>query len=344
MVSSTDTHPRVLIVDDEPPIRRLMQSWVQSEGVTAVEAASAEQALTLIETEGPPAVALCDLKLPGHDGLWLAGQLHGSCPETAVVMTTAVHEFDAAISSLQAGVVDYLAKPFTRERLLEALNRALMAHQSRHALAQMQRELEQRRAQITEAMAELELNTSSSLEAMLTMLRARDPQSADHSHRVATLAVNLAMALQIGEPQLSDIERAALLHNLGRLAMPDDLLSRPVSGLSPADVARMRSYPLHGYAMLKNVPFLAGANRVAVAVHERFDGTGFPHGLKGDAIPLGARIICVANAYDELVHGMGQSAVDPERAIDILAIDRRSEFDPLVVDALRMLHPGAHAV
>jgi putative two-component system response regulator len=332
----------VLIVDDEPPIRRLLQTWVEAEGVRPVEAGSAEQALALIEAEGAPAVALCDIKLPGRDGLWLAGQLHVIYPETAVVMTTAVHEFDTAISSLQAGVVDYLSKPFTRERLSDALKRALMEHQSRRALNDMQKELAQRRAQVSEALAELEMNTSSSLEAMLVMLRVRDPHSADHSHRVAKLAVDLAMALQITEPQLSDIERAALLHNLGRLAMPDALLSRPHMELSAADRARLRSYPLHGYAMLKNVPFLTGANRVAIAAHERYDGTGFPHGLKGEAIPLGARIICVANAYDELISGVGQPPAEPARAIEILSTERKSEFDPLVVDALRMLHPGMH--
>ena len=334
---------RVLIVDDEAPIRRLLQAWVRAEGGSPVEADSAEQALSVVEAQGPPAVALCDIKLPGQDGLWLAGQLHLSCPETAVVMTTAVHEFDAAISSLQAGVVDYLAKPFTRERLSDALKRAIVAHQSRHALAEMQKELEQRRREISDALAEIERNTSSSLEAMLEMLRVRDPKSADHSHRVAKLAVDLAMALQISEPQLSEIERAALLHNLGRLAMPDDLLSQPASALSAADRARLRSYPLHGYAMLKNVPFLAGANRLAIAAHECYDGTGFPHGLKGEAIPLGARIIGVANAYDELVSGMGQPAVEPARAIEVLSTERQSEFDPRVVDALRMLHPGTHA-
>jgi putative two-component system response regulator len=337
-MGDVDRHTRVLIVDDEVPLRRLMQAWVAEEGATTVEAGSAEQALSLVESHGAPAVALCDVMLPGHDGLWLAGQLHVSWPETAVVMTTAVHEFDAAVSSLQAGVVDYLPKPFTRERLSDALKRAFMAHQSRRILGEAQRELEQRRTEISEAIAELEMNTSSSLEAMLAMLRMRDPGSADHSHRVATIAVNVAMALQIGEPQLSEIERAALLHNLGRLAMPDELLSRPAASLSVADRSRLRSYPLHGYAMLKNVPFLAGANRIAVAAHERYDGAGFPHGLKGDAIPLGARIICAANAYDELISGIGQPAMKPGRAIEILRTERRAEFDTLVVEALRKLH------
>jgi response regulator RpfG family c-di-GMP phosphodiesterase len=331
----------VLIVDDEPPIRRLLRAWTEPEATRVSEAGSAEEALALVAQEGAPAVALCDLRLLGQDGLWLAGQLRSVAPDTAVIMATAVHEFDAAVTSLQSGVVDYLLKPYTRDRLLEALRRGLLAHQSRRALTSLHEELERRRAQITEALAELELNASRSLEAMLGILKLRDAGSADHAQRVARLAVNLAMTLQIGEPQLSDIERAGLLHNLGRLAIPDELLLRRADSVSAAERARIRSYPLHGYAMLQNVPFLAAANELALAAHENWDGSGFPRGLRGEAIPLGARIISVANAYDELVSGLeGRPSVAPAAAIDLLSGARAAEFDPLVLGALKMLQPA----
>ena len=142
---------------------------------------------------------------------------------------------------------------------------------------------------------------------MLAILRARDPESYDHARRVASVAVNLGMALRVNEPQLSDIERAALLHNLGRLALPDVLLSRERSALSDDERLRLHAYPLHGQAMLKNVPFLAAANEIAVSAHERYDGSGFPRGLVGEEIPLGARILAVADVYDELVSGVGGS-------------------------------------
>jgi response regulator RpfG family c-di-GMP phosphodiesterase len=332
---------QVLIVDDEAPIRRLPQNWVEAEGAAVLQASTSEQALTVISTDGTPAVALCDIRLPGKDGLWLAGQLRADHPETAVVMTTGVNELDAAVNSMQAGVVDYLVKPFSRERLSEALQRALLVHQSRRALATMQRELEARRAQITEALAEIELNASSSLEVMMQMLRARHPASYDHAQRVSRLAVNLAMALEIGEPQLSDIERAALLHNLGRLALPDALLVQDERSLSDADRDRFRAYPLHGQAILRNVPYLAAASEIAVAAHERYDGSGFPRGLAGGQIPLGARIIGVANAYDELVSAKGGDASAAAQARDILCSTRASEFDPLVVGALKVLAPAA---
>ena len=332
---------RVLIVDDEAPIRRLLQNWVEAEGGSVLQAETAEQGLELIRAEGAPAAALCDMRLPGKDGLWLAEQLRSDHPETAVVMTTAVNEIDAAVTSMQVGVVDYLVKPFTRERMTEALQRAFFAHQSRRALTTMQRELEQRRTQIGDALAELELSAASSLDVMIEILRARHPAASEHAQRVSRLAVNLAMMLQIGEPQLSDIERAALLHNIGRLTLPDDLLLRDPTELTHEERARLRAYPLRGRAILHHAPFLAAASEIAVATHERYDGSGFPYGLKGDAIPLGARIIGAADAYDELISGIGGAAVTPERAVQILVTDRAAEFDPLVLGALQMLHPQA---
>jgi response regulator RpfG family c-di-GMP phosphodiesterase len=328
---------RVLIVDDEEPLRKLLRHWVEAEGATVIEAGTAEEGLALTQLGGAPAVALCDIRLPGKDGLWLAEQLHLGFPDTVVLMTTGVLEFDAAVHSLQSGVVDYLVKPFSRERLTEAVNRAFFAHKARRAVSDMQRELDERRAQIAEALGDLELNAAASLEAMLAMLRVRDAHSYDHAHRVAKLSVNLAMALRISEPQLSDIERAALLHNLGRLALPDSILVRKERSLSNEERTKLRAYPLHGQAMLKNVPFLAGANEIAVAAHERYDGSGFPRGLKGEAIPIGARIVAVADVWDELVSGIGDTPVPPAHALEIMSVERLPQFDPLVIGALTMM-------
>jgi len=329
---------RVLIVDDEEPLRKLLQHWVEAEGAEVVEAGSAEEALEILASSGAPGVALLDIRLgTGKDGLWLAERLHDDFPETVVLMITGVMDFNAAVNSLQSGVLDYLVKPFTRERLTEAVHRALLMHESRRAVAHMQRELDERRAQIAEALGDLELNAAASLEAMLAMLRVRDAHSYDHAYRVAAMAVNLAMALRITEPQLSDIERAALLHNLGRLALPDSILIRKERSLNEEERTTLRSYPLHGQAMLKNVPFLAAASEIAVAAHERYDGSGFPRGLKGEEIPIGARIIAVADVWDELVSGIGGTPVPPERALEIMTVERLAQFDPLVLGALTML-------
>lgn len=328
----------VLIVEDDDATRLLLHQWVESEGGMSIGARSAEQALALIDAAAPPDVALCDLRLPGKDGLWLTEQLRVRHPDTAVVIETGVHEFEAAVTSLHAGAVDYLVKPFTLEQLSEALNRGFFAHKSRCALAEMQHEIERRRAQITEALAEVEATALSSVNAMVALLQARDPGAYEHSHRVTRLAVNLALTLGIREPALSDIERAALLHDLGKLTLSDDLLGRVSEPLSARDRALVHAYPLHGYTIVKSVPFLAEASEIAVATHERYDGSGFPHGLRGEAIPLGARVVGVADAYDGLVAGIEHSPMTPERAVEILCTTRRCEFDARVLNALTLLH------
>lgn len=139
----------VLIVEDDDATRLLLHHWVEAEGGISIGTRSAEQALALIDAHDPPDVALCDLCLPGKDGLWLIEQLRVKHPDTAVVVESGVHEFDAAVTSLHAGAVDYLVKPLTQERLSNALNRAYVAHKSRCALARMQEELERCRAQTT---------------------------------------------------------------------------------------------------------------------------------------------------------------------------------------------------
>lgn len=213
---------KVLIVDDEAPIRRIVRRYLEGEGVEIVEAATAQEALVKMDAERDVAVVMSDLRMPDHDGLWLAERLRERYQQTAVVMMTAVHEFGVAVSSIQTGVVDYVQKPFTRERVVEALQRALLAHRFRRAVTASQRELEQQRARITAALAELEANAAHSIRAILTMLQASHPGAYDRAHRVAQLAVSVAMAMEVKEPVLSEVERAALLHEL-----PQELRGTP---------------------------------------------------------------------------------------------------------------------
>lgn len=292
----------VLIVDDEPMFRRLMRRFMDAEGVQASEAESAEQAL-LLASQDPPQVALCDINLPrGQTGFWLIQQLQAIHPETAVIVTSGLPGFESTIAGLQAGVVDYVVKPFSRERLHEALTRAFADHRSRVATTAVMRQLDGR---------EPDSDTSAtSVPSLIAVLRAEDEGIARHAMRVAALSVQIALKFGIGQPALADIERAALLRDVRRL-------------------------DVHGIA--RNVPFLAAAEALVGAVEERYDGTGFPMGLKGEAIPLGARIIAVAEAIDGLLTAAGAGRVTPSTAADTLAAKRPREFDPRVLHALSAL-------
>jgi response regulator RpfG family c-di-GMP phosphodiesterase len=310
---------RVLVVDPDLRWREMMRECAAADRrVWALEADSAEAALLLADSAGPPAVLVCSLQLPGRDGLWLAEQLRAAHPAAAVVMTTAEHDLEQAVRSLQAGVVDYLVKPFSRERMAAALERALLAHGARAALEDVRQELARKHAQVTEALAQLELSASTSLDAMLSAREPNDPHVLERAHRIARIAINVALALGIREPDLTHIERAVLLRDTAHQPTPDELRT---------------------LAILSAVPLLTSAVSLALAAHERYDGTGVPHGLRGEEIPLGGRIIGVAAAYDELVSANG-AALPPAAAVDALR-GRGGFYDPDVLNALAVLQPSA---
>jgi len=195
-------------------------------------------------------------------------------------------------------------------------------------VAALRGELQTDRARVAEALVELEANAASSIEALLTILEAREPGARARAHRIATIAVNLALALEIREPELTHIEQAALLHDIGKLAVPDY-----GGASSPAEL-------LQGPFLLKHVRFLAPAGEIVASVQERYDGSGLPYGLRGEAIPRGSRILAVAIAFDELVNGPGKVA--PTDAA-VMLLGRRSHFDPRVLEALCLLYTAGGA-
>jgi response regulator RpfG family c-di-GMP phosphodiesterase len=226
---------RVLVVDDEASIRALLRRWLAAAGFDVVEASSAEDALGLAMAGVPPAVVLADIRMPGGSGIWLAAQLRTRLPETAVVMATGVYELDSAVGSMQAGSIDYLAKPFTRERLFEAVTRACAVHASRTAQSAAAQELQ---ARVADALADVELKNSMTVDALLAIVEKQDPTVRARARRVADLSVKLAVALGIPEPHVSTIERVALLNDCGALAIPPDLMARITGGdTGPGDEA-----------------------------------------------------------------------------------------------------------
>jgi len=328
----------VLVVDDEAGLRVLMTRWVQSIGVPTKSVSTAEQALDVMGSE-PAAVAVCDIRMPGHDGLWLAEQLRRRYPDTAVIMATGLQDLDPALTSLRAGAIDYLVKPFGHAQLRQAVLRGLDWHRTaidtRNWRRRLEEELRHRQARLAELIAESEVTSASTLEAMLAMLTMRDAAARGHANRVASLAVSLALVLGVTEPQLSDIERAAMLHDLGKIAMPETLLRKP-SELTRDEREVMQEHPRIGFDLLKNVPSLQGAAELVLAAREWFNGYGYPFGLAGSGIPLGSRVISVAEAFDVMTHPqVYRGAMSPAEAIQETHRCAGTQFDPVVVEALR---------
>ncbi len=327
----------VMVVDDEPAVRALTTRWLEIIGYAPRAASGAEQALESMASE-PAGVVVCDVRMPRHDGLWLAEQLRLHYPDTAVIMATGGQDLDAAVASLRLGVLDYLVKPYSRERLRESVERGVDWH---HAAieARQKREVLHHRAKIRHdhlatALAGLRVETAEAIDALLIMLTLRDRAAYDHAHRVAKLAQRLALALDADPEVIQDLEPAALFHELGRLTLPDELGEKR-GGLSADERELVKEHPRFAFEVLRNVPALRNAADLVLALHERYDGTGYPFGLSGDTIPVGSRILAVADAFDMLsqVESVPGSVARNDALLE-LSRRRGLQFDPLVLDAL----------
>ena len=330
----------VLVVDDEGGVRDLMSRWLTSGGLSVTTAASADEALGHLAVR-PPAVALCDIRMPGHDGMWLAERIRRSSPETAVIIATGVYDIGLAIDSLSQGVVDYLTKPFGRERLREAIARGLEWHRAawdaRRWRDTLEEELQARRARLASVMAMVRVDSEEAVDTMLAMATVADLDAREHAHRVSDLALRLAAALRMAPDAISPLRHAALLHDIGKLAIPEAVMRKPAP-LTGDEVAIVRRYPLIGSELVAAVPYLAGAARLIADACERPDGRGYPRGAAAADVPAGARLIAVTDAFDVMTHPRVYRDPLPVRdALLELERCRGSQFDASCVDALLAL-------
>src|SRR4051794_18714091 len=254
----------VLVVDDEIGVRELIARWLASGGYDVQTAANAAEAMQRVH-DGAPAVALCDIRMPGHDGLWLAEQIRHDAPETAVIMATGVQDVGSAVTSLRQGVIDYLTKPFGRDRLRESVMRGVEWHKAaadaRRWRRSLDAEVEQRRCRLGDAFASLTIDSDAALDGLLSVLTLADRDAYAHAYRVAALAASVGCALALPEEDMAALERAALLHDIGKLAMPDAVLRKPAP-LTLEEQAVIRQHPQIASELIAPVPYLAAASEL----------------------------------------------------------------------------------
>ena len=220
----------VLIVDDDSSLRPMLAAWVNRFGYAAVEADSAETALQRLD-DMPADIALCDVNMPGHDGVWLAARIRERFATTAVIMATSVDDVDVAVSTLKNDVVDYLLKPFDSTRLGEALSLGLDWHRAsvgdddlHHAL---QDRLRTRRAAVASTLAGAQRSPQDAVDSLIAMLQLHEKDGRGHATRVARLAVAVADELGVDDAEIAELECGAMLHDVGKLDMPAEILSKP---------------------------------------------------------------------------------------------------------------------
>ena len=335
MPEASSRRARVLIVDDEPDIRVLLCDLLSLDYDCAA-AASAEDALAQL-SEGKFNLVVSDITMGRMSGLEMIPRVLAQSPETVVVMISGMQTIESAIEALRLGAFDYIMKPFDLRQVEAAVKRALEHHELREAKriyeGRLEELVEQRTAELDRALLSLEDAYRSTLKALTAALETRDAETHGHSERVVNYSLRLGRELGLDKEQLKSLEFGSLLHDIGKIGVPDAILRKPAR-LTEEEWTRMREHPLHGQQILRGIEFLEGAARVVAQHHERWDGTGYPLGLRGYEIDLNARIFAVADAFDAMtsdrVYRAGRSYETAAAELNLWA-DR--QFDPQVVEA-----------
>jgi len=327
---------RILVVDDEEAIREIVSSMLAGAHFQARQASSGIEALSMLESgKEEYDLVLSDLMMAEMDGIALLERAKERFPDMPVVMVTAVHDIQVALAAIRNGAYDYLLKPFEREQLLATVRRALENRRLKRENDAYRTNLESlvaaRTQQLRTAMANLERSYDITLEALGEALDLRDAETQGHSRRVTAFTIAIAKAMNLDKDEIKTIARGAFLHDIGKMAIPDDILLKP-GKLTHDEVEVMKEHAWYGYKILKNIPFLQEAAEIVYAHQERYDGTGYPRQLKGEEIPLGARIFSIADTLDAMTSDRPyrKAKSDPEARQEIIDWTGR-QFDPEIV-------------
>jgi putative nucleotidyltransferase with HDIG domain len=329
--------PRVAVVDDEPLVLRALARTLASAGFEPVSFRGPEAALAGLAAAAP-AVIVSDYQMALMDGVELLKWARAAVPGAARILCTAVAEFEVAAEAVNAGEVQRIvAKPWHIPDLVAAVRQAAEASRAR---AEREREL----GGLRESNARLERLAGrrgrTLLDGLEAALHCRDGETHLHSVRVMRLARRLAERLGLDAAALAAVEQGALLHDIGKIGVPDAVLRKPAA-LSGPERAEMRRHPELGWELLRNLGELGPVARVVLQHHERWDGAGYPGGLRGEAIAVEARVFHLADAFDAMSSPRPyRPARSPGEIADEIRRGRGSDFDPAAVDAFREADPG----
>jgi putative two-component system response regulator len=331
----TIVSPRILIVDDEVEITEILADLL-SEEYDCIRAGSAEEALTRLH-EGEFQLVISDITMPGMSGLDMIPHVKEFAPDTVVVMISGMQTVESAIGALRLGAFDYLMKPFDLRQVEAVVKRALEHHDLVVAKQRYENHLEelveQRTIELDKALNSLEAAYRSTLKALTAALETRDSETHGHSERVVTYSLRLGREYGLSSEEMKALEFGSLLHDIGKIGVPDSILRKPAK-LTEEEWVRMREHPIHGQQILRGIEFLQGASRVVAQHHEKWDGTGYPLGLRKEEIDICARIFSVADAFDAItsdrVYRRGKSYEAASQELDDWA---GRQFDPKVVEA-----------
>jgi len=321
---------KIIIIDDEETIRGLFEQSLTAIGYECDTAENGKLGLEKIKSNNDYDLVLLDVQMPVLNGIETLKQIKEFDPDLSIIMVSASIDIDHVRSALKEGAYDYIFKPFNVVEVESVIKRAIERSNLIRQNRDYQRNLEEKVKKQTMELIKL---YSGTLEAMVLALDLREKETGYHSYRVTEFALTIAKKLDLSESELSVIAKGALLHDIGKIGVPDSILLKP-DKLTEKEWAIMKKHPELGYDLLKNIGFLEDSAQIVLHHHEHYDGSGYPVGLMGDQIPLGARIFTIVDSLDAMTSvRVYKDAFSFEESISRIAEASGKQYDPWILEA-----------
>ena len=320
---------KILIVDDEQTVRDVLNRALVEAGYECVVASMVDEALLALQQEQFNLV-LSDILMPEKTGIDLLEAVTGNYPDIAVMMVTAVSDTETAVNTLKMGAYDYLTKPFNLEEVCISVRRVLDKQSLEIANREYRDHLEQKVKSQTEKLRDTFMGA---IMALADALEAKDAYTHGHSERVTIIAVMISEAIGMTEEEIEKVRLAGTVHDIGKIGVPERVLNKP-GRLTDEEFAQVKIHSVLGEEILRNLVRDPEVLSYVRHHHERFGGGGYPDGLSALAIPIGARLLAVADAFDAMISDRPyRDSLPQEKACQQLISNSGSQFDPDIVDA-----------
>jgi len=319
---------KILVIDDEAPVRNLIKQILEQKGYNCTLAESAEEARNCLKKQKFE-LALCDMNMPGESGLDFLRETLPKHKDMVATMVTAVDDLLVAETTLEVGVYDYIIKPFDRNGLLISVANALRRRELEIVNRAYREKLEQ---MVSERTAKLRKALDGIIHTVALTVETRDPYTAGHQKRVAKLASAIAKEMAFTEEQVEGIFMAGIIHDLGKISVPADILTKPTR-LTENEFNLIKDHSQIGYNILKNIDFPWPIAQIVLQHHERMDGSGYPQGLSGEDILFEARILGVADVVEAMSsHRPYRPALGIDKALEEIKKNKGIFYDPKAAD------------